>query len=117
MNILVTSGSTITMIDKVRGITNIFRGRTGFKIAEEAVYRGHSVTLIANPVTKEWAELMTATPDEGMQTFEVLTYKTFDELEMLMRKELWKQNIMFAFIPPPLAITKSMVFSKTPQRF
>ena len=92
MNILVTSGSTITMIDKVRGITNIFRGRTGFKIAEEAVYRGHSVTLIANPVTKEWAELMTATPDEGMQTFEVLTYKTFDELEMLMRKELWKQE-------------------------
>lgn len=82
MNILVTSGSTITMIDKVRGITNIFRGRTGFEIAKEAVYRGHSVTLIANPVAKKWAELS----DWGArkQLLNIITYKTFNDLERLM---------------------------------
>jgi phosphopantothenoylcysteine synthetase/decarboxylase len=90
MNILITSGSTITMIDKVRGITNIFRGRTGFEIATAALLRGHSVTLLANSIAEEWVELMPITPEEG--TLEVCTYKTFDDLEQLMRQELGKRK-------------------------
>jgi phosphopantothenoylcysteine synthetase/decarboxylase len=48
MKILITSGSTLTPIDRVRGITNIFSGRTGFEIAKHAVYEGHKVTLLGN---------------------------------------------------------------------
>lgn len=88
MNILVTSGSTITMIDKVRGITNIFRGRTGFKIAEEAVCRGHRVTLLANSVAEEWKVLS----DWSGNLINIITYKTFDDLERIMRQELGNTN-------------------------
>lgn len=63
MNILVTSGSTMTSIDKVRGITNVFRGRTGFSIATEAVYRGHSVTLLGNATAKDWWQLAELSED------------------------------------------------------
>ena len=91
MNILITSGSTITMIDKVRGITNIFRGRTGFEIAKEAVYRGHSVALLANPIAKEW-EALSDWSDDDRELINITTYKTFDELEALMRQELGKRK-------------------------
>lgn len=87
MNILVTSGSTITPIDRVRGITNIFNGRTGFSIANEAVCRGHSVTLLGNPIAKEW---LNNTDLSDKAQFNLITYRTFDQLEDLMRKELGK---------------------------
>jgi phosphopantothenoylcysteine synthetase/decarboxylase len=48
MNILVTAGNTLTPIDKVRCITNIFTGRTGAGIALHAAKRGHSVTLLTS---------------------------------------------------------------------
>lgn len=48
MNLLVTAGNTLTPIDKVRGITNIFTGRTGGSIAVEAHRRGHDVTLLTS---------------------------------------------------------------------
>ncbi len=48
MNLLVTAGNTLTLIDKVRGITNIFTGRTGGSIALEAHRRGHHVTLVTS---------------------------------------------------------------------
>lgn len=88
MNILITSGSTITMIDKVRGITNIFRGRTGFEIAKEAVCRGHRVTLLANSVAEEWKVLS----DWSGNLINIITYKTFDDLERIMRQELGNTN-------------------------
>jgi len=92
MNILVTSGSTITMIDKVRGITNIFRGRTGFEIAKEAVCRGHFVTLLANPIAKEW---LSDWSNDDKQLIDIISYKTFDDLESIMRQEL--KNTIFGF--------------------
>ena len=48
-NILITAGSTWVAIDKVRVLTNIFGGRTGCMIAEEAVSRNHNVTLLIGP--------------------------------------------------------------------
>jgi phosphopantothenate-cysteine ligase/phosphopantothenoylcysteine decarboxylase/phosphopantothenate--cysteine ligase len=48
MNLLVTAGNTLVPIDKVRGITNIFTGRTGASIALEAHRRGHGVTLLTS---------------------------------------------------------------------
>jgi phosphopantothenoylcysteine synthetase/decarboxylase len=94
MNILVTSGSTLTPIDRVRGITNVFRGRTGFSIAKEAVSRGHSVTLLANATAKDWWQLWQLTAarasDDDLKIFQVIPYRTFDQLEYFMRQELGK---------------------------
>ena len=72
MNILVTAGNTLAMIDKVRCITNVFSGRTGANIALESHARGHRVTLL------------TSHPDAlGLETpagLNLLRYKTFEDL-------------------------------------
>ncbi len=84
MRILVTAGNTLTPIDRVRVITNVFTGRTGAQIALEAHRRGHAVTLLTShpeaileldqrdhnpPLTERW------TP---------YGYRTFDDLQKLM---------------------------------
>jgi phosphopantothenoylcysteine synthetase/decarboxylase len=48
MNCLITAGNTMTLIDKVRCITNVFSGRTGTRIALAACARGHAVTLLTS---------------------------------------------------------------------
>ena len=49
MKVLVTAGATMSPIDKVRAITNIFKGRTGTAIAKYfAKSRRHDVTLITS---------------------------------------------------------------------
>ncbi|UCG95144.1 MAG: bifunctional phosphopantothenoylcysteine decarboxylase/phosphopantothenate--cysteine ligase CoaBC, partial [archaeon] len=45
-SIIINAGPTMGKIDNVRGITNIFRGRTGIDIADEAYMRGAKVKLI-----------------------------------------------------------------------
>jgi phosphopantothenate---cysteine ligase (CTP) len=76
--ILITAGNTLTPIDRVRGITNIFTGRTGASIAEEARRRGHHVRLL------------TSHPDTVMasDTLKVLPFRTFDDLQQLMEQEI-----------------------------
>lgn len=49
--VLITAGPTIAQIDPVRYITNRSSGKMGYAIAEEAVYRGASVTLISGPTS------------------------------------------------------------------
>ena len=46
--VLVTAGSTIVPIDDVRGITNIFKGKTGTNIAVYFAEQGYNVTLITS---------------------------------------------------------------------
>lgn len=95
MKILVTAGSTQVPIDRVRCISNIFKGRTGVSIAKEAAcYRGmntperynhqgyHSVTLLANP----------GVPHSDQMFCKYRTYKTFDELHALMEEEITTGN-------------------------
>jgi phosphopantothenate-cysteine ligase/phosphopantothenoylcysteine decarboxylase/phosphopantothenate--cysteine ligase len=82
MKILVTAGNTQTMIDKVRCITNVFSGRTGAQIAVEAFERGHAVTLITSrPEILGTVPCVRARNALGWQ---VLSYRTFEELESLM---------------------------------
>lgn len=76
--ILVTAGATQTDIDKVRAITNIFKGRTGGLIALEAGRRGHDVTLLCSELSLEFAQ-------PGIRQ---LQYRTFDELRDLMAREI-----------------------------
>jgi len=81
MKILITGGSTLVPIDKVRGITNIFRGRTAVNIANEAIKK-HKVTLLNNsPMQSE------TDPD-----VKFIAFKTYDELYSAMEKEITKKK-------------------------
>jgi phosphopantothenoylcysteine decarboxylase/phosphopantothenate--cysteine ligase len=53
MHFLITAGPTREAIDPVRFLSNRSSGRMGFALASAAVRAGHSVTLIAGPVTLE----------------------------------------------------------------
>lgn len=86
MRILITAGNTQTPIDQVRVITNVFSGRTGSLIAEVAHDRGHSVCLMTSH-----PELVVQRKPrhEGVnQDWRVLTYRTFDDLELMMGQEI-----------------------------
>src|SRR4051812_47621670 len=72
MRILVTAGNTLTPIDRVRGITNIFTGRTGAAIAARACQRGDAVTLLTSH-----PEALDRPTDERLT---IEHYRTFDEL-------------------------------------
>jgi phosphopantothenoylcysteine synthetase/decarboxylase len=80
MNILITAGNTFVPIDEVRGITNVFTGRTGADIAAEALRRGHQVHLLTSR-----PEIATAS-DQARRSFEA--FRTFEELQDLMEKSL-----------------------------
>ena len=83
MKILVTGGNTLVPIDKVRAITNIFKGRTGAAIATECMLRGHQTTLIGNQLM--W-DFMGINPHAEGFTF--VPYKTYDELYEAMEREI-----------------------------
>src|SRR5438309_5477519 len=80
MNILVTAGNTFVPIDQVRGITNIFTGRTGSQIAWHAYQQSHHVTLLTSH-----PELIPHTPQER---WSVRPYRTFDDLHESMKSLL-----------------------------
>jgi phosphopantothenoylcysteine synthetase/decarboxylase len=77
MNVLVTAGNTMALIDRVRCLTNVFTGRTGAAIAACAHQRQHRVTLVtSHPETA--AEL-----SEG-ERWAVRPYRTFEDLQSRM---------------------------------
>jgi phosphopantothenate---cysteine ligase (CTP) len=79
MNILVTAGNTFVPIDRVRGITNIFTGRTGGQITLHACERGHeTILLTSHPETVA----------SHVDRLTVLSYRTFAELQDLMVRQL-----------------------------
>jgi phosphopantothenate-cysteine ligase/phosphopantothenoylcysteine decarboxylase/phosphopantothenate--cysteine ligase len=82
MKILVTAGNTQAMIDKVRCITNVFSGRTGAQIAVEAFDRGHAVTLFTSH--PEILGTVSCVRPRNTSGWQVLSYRTFEELESLM---------------------------------
>jgi phosphopantothenoylcysteine decarboxylase/phosphopantothenate--cysteine ligase len=53
MNILITAGPTREHLDPIRFISNRSTGKMGFAVAQAATERGHTVTLIAGPVSLE----------------------------------------------------------------
>ena len=94
MKVLVTAGNTWAPIDKVRVLTNIFTGKTGASIADEAMRRNHSVTLLTSQ--PDIAERLWSA-ERGAQSAEqdkssalraprsaLHKYRTFDELRELM---------------------------------
>lgn len=83
MNIVVTAGNTLVLIDRVRAITNIFSGRTGTRIALHAHQRGHTVRLLTSH-PEVVAELSNLGPPRDRWT--VQPYRTFDDLQELMHQ-------------------------------
>ncbi len=51
MHFVITAGPTREPLDPVRFISNRSTGKMGFALAEAAVEAGHTVTLVAGPVT------------------------------------------------------------------
>jgi phosphopantothenoylcysteine synthetase/decarboxylase len=85
MNILVTAGNTLVPIDRVRGITNIFTGRTGAAIAVHAHERGHQVTLVTSHLAAVNQDAVSA----GLQNsrrWQVESFFTFDDLEAVLAR-------------------------------
>jgi phosphopantothenoylcysteine synthetase/decarboxylase len=83
MKLLVTAGNTLTPIDRVRGITNIFTGRTGAQIALHARERGHAVTLLTSH-PEALADLRGSAP-AAKDRWTVHVFRTFDDLHRLMQ--------------------------------
>ncbi|MGL4553352.1 MAG: phosphopantothenoylcysteine decarboxylase [Gemmataceae bacterium] len=75
MNVLVTAGNTLALIDKVRCLTNVFTGRTGSSLAAEARARGHAVTLL------------TSRPEP-----DAVNYRTFEDLRDRMAEHVPKAD-------------------------
>lgn len=105
MNVLITAGNTMTMIDDVRGITNIFRGRTGNMIAREFKRVGHSVTLLTSSphphdiyVGEDLAQINDRAGD-----LSVIPYKTYEEL--LVKMEYAIKNGEFDLIVHSAAVS------------
>lgn len=80
LKVLVTAGATWTMLDKVRAVTNIFTGNTGFHIGRQFCFMGHDVTLAYNPRLRSLDKL------DGF--FCTVPFITFDDLMDLMNKEI-----------------------------
>jgi phosphopantothenoylcysteine synthetase/decarboxylase len=73
VNVLVTAGNTLALIDRVRCITNVFTGRTGAAIATCARQRRHSVTLVTSHPD-------TAGGVSECEGWSVRPYRTFEDL-------------------------------------
>lgn len=82
MKVLVTAGNTAVPIDKVRSITNIFKGRTGTKIADYFAKQGDMVTLLAS------------TPDivPAFARLHLVRFLTFDDLYKKMQELITNEN-------------------------
>ncbi|MCX5712640.1 MAG: phosphopantothenoylcysteine decarboxylase [Candidatus Omnitrophica bacterium] len=76
--ILITAGPTWVAIDKVRVISNIASGKTGFLLSEELKNIGAIVTLILGPVG-EYCK------PNGIK---VINYCYFDELDKILSREV-----------------------------
>jgi len=92
--ILVTAGSTAVPIDQVRifkvqqegegFIANIFRGKTGFLIAEALAGYGHMVTLLTSGAHEKFVH--------DVPGLRVRSFLTFDELRRQMEEEIRSGN-------------------------
>jgi phosphopantothenate---cysteine ligase (CTP) len=86
MNVLVTAGNTQVSIDRVRVITNVFRGRTGARIAGCLARAGHQVCLLTS-----FPESAPADAEVDLASgnrLEIKPYRTFDDLHREMSQAL-----------------------------
>ncbi|HQR08933.1 MAG TPA: phosphopantothenoylcysteine decarboxylase [Gemmatales bacterium] len=89
MKCLVTAGNTLAPLDSVRGITNIFSGRTGTQIALQLYRNSHDVVLL----TSRPEAIQELTAQEPLAArWQVRTYRLFDELQQQMKELITQGN-------------------------
>lgn len=86
MKCLITAGNTMTLVDQVRCLTNIFSGRTGARIALCACSRGHAVTLLTS--SPDVAGQLPGGDGVPADRLQVRPYRTFDDLRESMERHL-----------------------------
>jgi len=87
--VLVTSGSTRTMIDQVRCLSNVFNGRTGYEIANYIYSEDVSVILLTS--NKVHCDYITNTiPPHYIQA---VRYQTYEELYEKMEDLICKTDL------------------------
>src|SRR5436190_22032009 len=91
VDVLVTAGNTLALIDKVRCITNIFTGRTGAAIALEAHRRGHAVTLVTSHA--EAVVELAGDPPPGPERWSLVRYRTFEDLQGRMESAIRQSRL------------------------
>jgi phosphopantothenoylcysteine synthetase/decarboxylase len=82
MNVLVTAGNSMTPIDRVRCITNVFTGRTGGGVALACHDLGHEVTLLTSHPEAVFDLREHGPPADAR--WRLRPYRTFDELQERM---------------------------------
>lgn len=75
---MITAGPTWVAIDKVRVISNIASGKTGFLLSEELKKSGARVTLVLGPVGEY----------HRPRQVKIIDYRYFGELEGILSKEI-----------------------------
>jgi phosphopantothenate-cysteine ligase/phosphopantothenoylcysteine decarboxylase/phosphopantothenate--cysteine ligase len=80
--VLITGGSTRVMIDQVRCIGNIFKGRTAIHLADHFIREGCDVVVIGNPGMSDFSESARG----KLRRLRVLPYKTYDQLYKTMEE-------------------------------
>jgi len=83
MKILVTAGGTFSPIDEVRGISNIFNGKTGVLIADCMSHNDEEVTLLIQKQSR-WLDFVY----NQSIIKNVIKFSTYDDLYHLMEDEL-----------------------------
>ncbi len=81
MKVLITAGSTEVPIDRVRSLGNIFKGKTGAKIAHYFRTFGHQVTLLTSGDPVEF-------PGRFLAPTKLIQFREYDELAVLMEREV-----------------------------
>ncbi|MDD5561385.1 MAG: phosphopantothenoylcysteine decarboxylase [Candidatus Omnitrophica bacterium] len=81
-NVLITAGSTWVALDKVRVISNIASGETGFILADRFRRLGAKVTLLLGP--GDFYALK-------IRGIKVIRFKYLSQLDQLLKKELRKR--------------------------
>lgn len=83
MRILVTAGPTREFLDPIRYISNSSTGYFGYRIAEEAIRRGHEVVLVSGPVT--------INPPSGVEFIPVVSAL---EMEKAVKRNFFKADCL-----------------------
>lgn len=84
--VLVTAGATVSPIDKVRQISNIFKGKTGLEIARKFTAGKLGISCL----------LVTSDPDnahvwrtgQNYLHLNIVPFRTFEELQQIMEEEI-----------------------------
>lgn len=87
--VLVTAGATVSPIDKVRQISNIFKGTTGFEIAKEFITskKINCLLITSDPARAQFWQI-TQNNNFIDNALDISGFRTFEELREIMEQKI-----------------------------